>query len=127
MNERPDRTDSMSKETRAAEVTPPKECSPNRAERLGLIQALQCRALKRTDPLAANIEMFTGDLMQFAYQMRESLEETLVKGTASPQGSRQWERKVDTYLKVMRQIDRLTQIGRQLTAPENDLPSPLSS
>jgi len=88
-------------------------------DRLGLIRALQEQALRRADPLAANLEVISGDLMLFAYRIRESVEANLAASLASADRCEQFTKQAEMYLRFVRQIDRLAQIERQLArAPE---------
>src|SRR5687768_3005403 len=91
---------------------------PTREERLGMIREFQSRALRRPDALSANLGLISGDLMLFALRIREAMEENLSGLPATPEGLRQFERQAETYLKFVRQIDRLAQIERQLARPE---------
>jgi hypothetical protein len=91
--------------------------APTAEERLGRIRELQARALTRPDPLAANLEVLAGDLMLFAYRMSQSLEESLA-GAPGPAGPPPgFVQQAETYLKFVRQLDRLVAISRAASRP----------
>jgi hypothetical protein len=83
-------------------------------ERLALIRAYQNQALQRADPLAANLAVLTADLFQYAYRLKQSMEESL---TGSPADYADWAPGIEWYLRCVRQIDRLAQLERQLAQP----------
>lgn len=90
-----------------------------RDPRRELIQKFQSDAMQRQDALSANLGMINGDLMLMAYRLRQSIEKTMAKTDAAT--DRQFAQQAETYLKYVRQIDRLAQIDRQLqkeTMPE---------
>ena len=91
----------------------PKGRPPTRVERLERVHALQCQALRHTDPLLASLEIMSGDLMLFAFRLREWMDENLAKGELSAEREQHFLRQADTYLKFVRQVDRLAQISRQ--------------
>jgi hypothetical protein len=82
----------------------------SRDERLELIRAFQTQAMQRADALAANLAVINGDLMQFAYRLRQSMDQSL---TGSEADYSQWARQAELYLRCVRQVDRLAQIDRQ--------------
>jgi hypothetical protein len=98
--------------------------APTDEERLARIRELQARALTRPDPLAANLEVLEADLMLFAYRVSRSLEETLAcppdpAGPPPPFG-----RLAETYLKLLRQLDRLVAVSRAVERTAAPPPAP---
>lgn len=83
-------------------------------ERLALICAFQNQALQRADPLAANLAVLNADLLQFAYRLRQSMEESL---TGSPADYAELAPLIELYLRCVRQVDRLAQIDQRLAQP----------
>jgi hypothetical protein len=85
---------------------------PTPEQRLDRVHELQSQALQHSDPLLASLGIITGDLMQFAFRVQEWMTEKL--GTGDSLADReQFLRQADTYLKFVRQVDRLAHIGRQ--------------
>jgi hypothetical protein len=84
--------------------------------RLALIRALQTPALAKPDPLVANLQVLNADLMLLAHRARE-LTEAALAGGQGPAEQEQFFRRAELYLKVVRQIDRLASLTRQLPAP----------
>jgi hypothetical protein len=91
---------------------PPPELTSQ--QRQALVQALQTQALLRADPLAANLGVLTGDLMALAHDMASSLRNGLVPPSESGQSPPSSLGSTDPFLKVLRQLDRLLHIERQL-------------
>jgi hypothetical protein len=83
-------------------------------ERLELIRSFQTQALQRADPLAANLAVLNADLMQFAYRLRQSMEQSL---SGSQADYAELARQTELYLRCVRQVDRLAHIDRQLAQP----------
>jgi hypothetical protein len=83
-------------------------------ERLELIRAFLTQALQRADPLAANLAVLNADLMQFAYRLRQSMEQSL---TGSHPDYPELARQTELYLRCVRQVDRLAQLDRHLAQP----------
>ncbi len=104
--------------SRGKEANVPNGRSPTRDERLGLIREFQNRALQQTDPLTANLELISGDLMLFAYKIRESMAKDLTDEAVTAEACRRFEQKAETYLKFVRQIDRLAFVQRQMSRAE---------
>jgi hypothetical protein len=88
------------------------ELAASREERLRLIRAFQTQAMKKSDPLAANLDVISGDLMLFAFRMREIMEKDMMGALTTERGFQQFERQSEVYLKFIRQLDRLAQIER---------------
>lgn len=95
-------------------VNPPERPWPNRAERLALIRDYQSQALTHEDPHLANVQLFDGDTMLLALRLRDILEKDLIEGTTTPEGSRRFAERAETFLKCIRQLDRNARIKRQL-------------
>jgi hypothetical protein len=90
-------------------VTAP-EPGPSRHDRRRLVGALQAQALTRDNPLAANLGVLTGDLMLLAHGLAE---QARAAADPPPGDRRHPPPDVDTFLKVLRQVDRLAQVTRQ--------------
>jgi hypothetical protein len=58
---------------------PPDDPTPTPAQRLALVRAFQSRALGRLNPLAANLEVISGDLMLFAHRLAASVQADLAE------------------------------------------------
>lgn len=101
----------------AVNGTPPEKAAKGRpptcAERLERVHELQSQALRHPDPLLASLEIMSGDLMLFAFRLRELMAENLISGEVSAEREHHFLRQADTYLKFVRQVDRLAQISRQ--------------
>ena len=94
-------------------TTPPP--APTRADRRRLVAALQARALTQADPLAANLGVLTGDLMSVAHGLAEQLR---AGADGPPAAGAPRPPDVDGFLKVLRQVDRLAEVGRRLAAED---------
>jgi hypothetical protein len=88
---------------------------PTEEERLALIHSLQAQALAQPDPLTANLQVLSGDLMLFAHRSRQMLEAGSVGAGSGVAQQEQFTRQAELHLKFVRQIDRLAQITRQLS------------
>jgi hypothetical protein len=88
---------------------------PTEEERLELIHSFQTQALAQPDPLTANLQLLSGDLMLFAHRSRQMLEAGLVGAGSGMAQQEQFARQAELHLRFVRQIDRLAQITRQLT------------
>ena len=95
----------------------PGEAPPSREQRMALVGALQAQALRRPDPLAANLGVIAGDLMGFAHGLAAAAQAGLADGAASAEARRSFLHNLEVYLKVVRQIDRLAQLERQPPPP----------
>jgi hypothetical protein len=84
---------------------------------LALVRAFQAQAARRPDPLAANLGVISGDLMGFAHALAAAVQADLAQGATSAKGHRRFVQDAEVYLKVVRQIDRLAQLERQLSPP----------
>jgi hypothetical protein len=84
---------------------------------MALVGALQAQALRRPDPLAANLGVIAGDLMGFAHGLAAAAQAGLADGAASAEARRSFLHNLEVYLKVVRQIDRLAQLERQPPPP----------
>lgn len=80
-------------------------------DRLALIRAFQAEAMRRAHPLAANLAVINGDLMQLVYRLRQTLDESR---TGSPTDFPQFAQQAELWLRLVRQVDRLAQLDRQL-------------
>jgi hypothetical protein len=100
----------------AVNGTPPQKAPTGRpptcAERRERVHELQYRALRHPDPLLASLEIMSGDLMLFAFRLRELMAENLTTAEVSAERAQHFLRQADTYLKFVRQVDRLAQISR---------------
>jgi hypothetical protein len=85
---------------------------PTPQQRLERVHEFQCQALQNPDPLMASLEIMTGDLIQFAFRIRERMTDNLSAGDNAVE-QEQFLRQADTYLKFVRQVDRLAHLGRQ--------------
>jgi hypothetical protein len=98
--------------------------APTAEERLALIRELQARALTLRDPLRGNLEVLAGDLMRFVYRLSLSMEESLA-GPPDPGGPPPpFARQTETYLKLLRQLDRLVAVSRSVARPAAPPPAP---
>jgi hypothetical protein len=95
-------------------VPVPEVKPPSREGRRGLAWALQNEALRRSDPLRANLGVLAGDLMLLAHQIGGALEENPPAAMNSPERFRQFNQKADLYLKVVREMSRLVQADQQI-------------
>jgi hypothetical protein len=96
-------------------ASPPPEVTSQ--QRQALVLALQNHALQRPDPLAANLGVLTGDLMGIAHSMANALSAAAGPESALGQAGAFALGRIETYLKVVRHIDRLLQVERQLSTP----------
>jgi len=87
----------------------------NGARRQALVRAHQAQALQRPDPLAANLGVISGDLMGFAHVLAPAVQADLERTPTSAQSHRRFTHEAELYLKIVRQIDRLARIERQLS------------
>jgi hypothetical protein len=95
----------------------PSGMSPTSEDRMALVRAFQREAMKRPDPLAANLGVIAADLMGFAHGLAARVQESLSRAATSSGGRQQFVQNADLYLKFVRQIDRLAQLERQLSRP----------
>jgi hypothetical protein len=86
------------------------EGGPTQEQRRALVLAYQAEALRRPNPLSANLTMITADLMGLAHRLVESVKEGLGPG---PAGLQRLGRHADLYLKVVGQIGRLVQMEQR--------------
>jgi hypothetical protein len=91
---------------------PPPAPAPTREQRQSLVRAYQLQAMKRPDPLAANLGVLQADLMQFAHDLAPTIQANLSQAAISSEGRKISFQTIEQYLKIMRQIDRFTQIER---------------
>ncbi len=96
---------------------------PTEQERLDLIRSFQTQALTQPDPLAANLQLLSGDLMLFAHRSRQMLEASLEGTGDGAVQMEQFTRQAELHLKFVRQIDRLAQLTRQTSAKEPEKPT----
>src|SRR5579871_5985466 len=107
-------SDTASKAQTTGEASDP---APSREQRLALVRALQAKALRQEDPLAANLGVLSADLMGFAHALAATVQASLAEGTASAEGRQCFAQDAELYLKFVRQIDRLAQLARQRPSP----------
>jgi hypothetical protein len=118
----------MSDKTAPAGGTPAPDKAPHAdrgapltwEDRLRLVRDLQAEALSHADPRVANLGVMSGDMTLFAYRLREAMERCLGDTPTASEGRRRFLQDADLYLKFVRQVDRLTQIERQLTEAQMD-------
>jgi hypothetical protein len=91
---------------------------PTRVSRQTKIWVLQNEALRRPDPLRANLCAMEGDLMLLAVQFHGMLEDILSDATNSPAHFAQLQQKGDYYLKVVHVLTRLVQADQQIARTE---------
>jgi hypothetical protein len=89
----------------------PCEEAPTREQRLALVRGYQAEALRRQDPLAANLGVLSGDLVGLAHGFAELVKEGLAQGPAADR--QRLYRDAELHLKYVRQIDRLAQMERR--------------
>jgi hypothetical protein len=104
---------------RPAAAAPPPPV-PTAEDRARLIQGLAARAFRRADPMQANLEALTADLMLLAHGLTPRVQADLAELAAGGCPDR-LARSPELYLKFARQIDRLAQAARQRT-PAGDIP-----
>jgi len=87
---------------------------PTMADRLRLVGRLQAQALDRPDPLAANVGVLAGDVALVAHHLADRAQAGLTGrgGDAPPSGEA-----AETFLKVVRQFDRLAQLEQRWADP----------
>jgi hypothetical protein len=85
---------------------------------MALVRAFQAEALARTDLLAANLGVLSGDLMGFAHQLAVAVQANLAQGATSAAGRKRLFQDTEVYLKIVRQIDRLAQLERRPSSPK---------
>jgi hypothetical protein len=71
-------------------------------------------SLAKDDPFAANLGAVNGDLMLIEYRMRQSLDVLLKEAPRSPEEFQAAMPGVDAYLRVVKQIDRFSQLALKL-------------
>jgi hypothetical protein len=103
--------DNSAPHAEAGPITPPHR--PTSEERLSLIHALQNQALQRKDPLMANLEMMSADLMLIARDIKDAIQANLANAVPPTQQAEQFQRHLENYLRCTRQIDRFANITRQ--------------
>jgi hypothetical protein len=91
---------------------PPEPAAPTAAERAGLVAALQRAAAARPDPVAANLGVVLGDVLRVAHLMADRPLAALADGPPGPV-----RREADTYLKVVREVDRIARLDRLVARP----------
>ena len=89
-------------------------------QRLALVRKLQSKAAARSDPLAANLGIITADVTMVAHTIGAAMQECLTEAKSATAALEQNERKLDLYLKCVRQLDRMARIDREITTPTED-------
>src|SRR3981081_3033408 len=79
--------------------------APSPADRAELGARLQARALAHSNPLTANLEVITGDLMLFAYRQKEILEAKLANAQNALVREEEFAKDAERYLRLVRQAD----------------------
>ena len=85
-----------------------------RLSRTELIEKFREQALRKANPLAANLSVISSDLMLFAGGIAESGSLLLSRLDGSPEALQQFERRVHLHLRVVQHITRVTQMEQQL-------------
>ena len=91
-------------------------------KRLQRIEQLQSQALANPDPLAANLGAANGALMRIGFRLEEALEGALAKVPSPTERFDRLVPAIETYLKVMRQVDRFSQLEQRLSAGSQPKP-----
>jgi hypothetical protein len=89
-------------------------------QRMALVRKFQAKAAARSDPLAANHGIITGDLMMFAHTLGAAMQEWLTEAKSATAALDQNARAADMYLKFIRQLDRMTRIDSEIATPTED-------
>ena len=97
-----------------------RDTSPTLGERRALVRTYQRQAMARPDPLAANLGVIAGDLMNISHALAMGLQIQLGQEEISAEKRRRFESNMELCLKVVRQFDRLAQIERQLGAASSE-------
>jgi hypothetical protein len=79
------------------------------------VRAYHAEALRRPDPLSANLGVLAADLLGLAHGLGELVREGLERGPGA--GRQRLSRDAELYLKFVRQIDRLARMERRPNAP----------
>lgn len=103
-NPSPERSGSVPKA--AAQAAPP--------SRKELIDKFRDQAVRNENPLAANFAIISSDLMAFAGVLAESVTPLHSQLADSPDALQQFERRAQLYLRVTREIARMTTTALQL-------------
>lgn len=74
-------------------------------------------ALERVDPLAAVIGVANSGLFSFATRFQNAIDAATDPNSPVPMDLRTLQPAIDSYLRIMRQIDRFTQLELRLTEP----------
>ena len=90
----------------------PEGSGPSEAQRASLIRNLQVHALTQAHPMAANLQMLSADLFQHMSRLCNALQKENPDSPSASPGFKNYERKLETMLKVARQIDRFAQVER---------------
>jgi len=77
------------------------------------LREYQDSALKKEDPLSAVLSFMNGDLMQIAFEMKDTIQEVMADEPRTLEGLYKVVPAVDIYLRVTRQIDRFTQVEQR--------------
>jgi len=92
--------------TTARTVTP--------ASRTELIQRMLREALEEPSPVAANLQMNGGDLLEMSLILKDSIVEA-AHASSEPADLRELQSFIDTYVKVCRQADRVLRLKHEIT------------
>lgn len=85
------------------------------SKRLARIHEYLVDALEQVDALQANLGAASSDLMLLGFRMKDAIE-TALRDASNPLGQfNELMPAIESYLKVVRQIDRLAQLDRRLT------------
>jgi hypothetical protein len=85
-------------------------------QRQELIYKLQKDGMEQADPLIANLQILTAEVIQVAYLVRDAITGRLSNEPMSEQRFPQIAPRAELFLKCVRQVDRLAQIKRQSNA-----------
>jgi hypothetical protein len=120
-----EKNDTASPLRRTSEESPtPNRQEPSTEGREVLVQSLRNHAITRRDPLAANLEMISADLMLVAHRQKEILEANLAAQRDPARQQEQFASDAERYLKFVRQIERLTRCTRELGRSASPLGGP---
>ena len=100
-------------------LSPDPKPDPNAAvtpiDRHELIRKLQTAALARPDPLAANLGVLLGDMLRLAHATTDRPHQAM-----AAQGPGVVRRETDSYLKVVREVERVARLDMELADGQDD-------
>ena len=87
--------------------------------RLQRIEKLQSESLEKPDALTANLGAASGALLRIAVLLEDTIEDALTN-TNPPERLARLITTIETYLKVMRQVDRFAQLDQRHDSGRQD-------